>query len=259
MNILVFAPHPDDEVLGCGGVIAKHSENGDNVYVCVATCGHPPIFNDDLMKEKGWPHTLYPEIKKAHELLGVKETYYLDFPAADIESAKRYTLNGRLIDLIQQVKPDVVYMPHFGDMQKDHTLLAESIMVAVRPKYKHNVSEVYAYETLSETEWNIPHASNCFIPNVYEDISVFLDKKLKAMNCFQSQLGAFPDPRSLEAVEALAKLRGSTMKAFAAEAFMLVRKYGWGGVVFGFNWRVKSLKLGCATFYSPAAERRVAA
>lgn len=225
MKILVFAPHPDDEVLGCGGIMAKYVAEGDEVYVCIATCGHPPIYNDDLMKENGWPHTLYPEIKKAHELLGVKETYYMDFPAADMESAKRFTVNGKLIDLIQKVKPDVVYMPHFGDMQKDHTMLAEAIMVAVRPKYAHKVEKVYAYETLSETEWNIPHAGNSFIPNVFVNIDRYMGKKLLAMSFYSSQLGELPDPRSLEAVEALAKLRGSTMGATRAEAFALIREY----------------------------------
>ena len=225
MNVLVFAPHPDDEVLGCGGVMVKHSKEGDSVFVCIATCGHPPIFNDDLMKEKGWPHTLYPEIKKAHEILGVQETTYLDCPAADMESVKRFALNGRIVQLIQDIKPDVVYMPHFGDMQKDHAILAEAIMVAVRPKYGHSVQTVYAYETLSETEWNIPHATNAFIPNVFVDIEDFLDSKLNAMSCYKSQLADFPDPRSLGAVEALAKVRGSTMGANTAEAFMLVREY----------------------------------
>lgn len=225
MNILVFAPHPDDEVLGCGGVIAKHHANGDSVYVCIATCGHPPIFNDDLMKTNGWPHTLYPEIKKAHDILGVKETFYLDCPAADMESVKRFDLNGRLIELIQKLEPDTIYTPHFGDMQKDHTVLAESIMVAVRPKYKSRVRRVLAYETLSETEWNIPHSKNTFIPNVFVDVEDFIETKLKAMSCYESQLSAFPDPRSLEAVDALAKLRGSTMGSKAAEAFMLIREY----------------------------------
>lgn len=227
MNILVFAPHPDDEVLGCGGVMAKHAAQGDDVYVCVATCGHPPIFNDDLMKEKGWPHTLYPEIKKAHEILGVKKTFYLDCPAADMESVKRFDLNGKIINLIQELKPDVVYIPHFGDMQRDHTLLSEAIMVAVRPRGSHKVSKVYSYETLSETEWNIPHASNTFIPNTYIEISDYFDLKIKAMNCYQSQLAPFPEARSLEAVEALAKLRGSTMGAKRAEAFALIREYNY--------------------------------
>lgn len=225
MIILIFAPHPDDEVLGCGGIMAKYASNGDEVYVCVATCGHPPVYNDDAMKENHWPHTLYPEIKKAHELLQVKETFYLDCPAADLEAVKRYELNGKLINIVQRTKPDVIYIPHFGDMQKDHTILAEAIMVAVRPKYEHKVQYVYAYETLSETEWNIPHIKNSFIPNVFVDIEGFLDKKLQAVKCFTSQLGDFPDPRSLEAVEALAKLRGSTMCVRAAEAFMLIREY----------------------------------
>ena len=158
-------------------------------------------------------------------MLGIKDTFYLDCPAADMESMKRFDLNGRVISLIQEIKPDIVYMPHFGDMQKDHTLLSEAIMVAVRPKYQHKVQTVYAYETLSETEWNIPHASNCFIPNVFIDIKDYLDTKLKAMECYASQLGTFPDPRSLEALTALAKLRGSTMMAEAAEAFMLIREY----------------------------------
>lgn len=225
MNVLIFAPHPDDEVLGCGGIMAKHVAKNDSVFVCVATCGQPPIFNNELMNENGWPHTLYPEIKKAHEILGVKETSYLNFPAADLESTKRFELNSRLLQLVQDIKPDIIYMPHFGDMQKDHTLLSEAIMVAVRPKYGHRVRLVYAYETLSETEWNIPHAKNSFIPNTFIDIEDYLHIKLKAMECYQSQLGEFPDPRSLKAVEALATIRGSTMGAKAAEAFMLIREY----------------------------------
>ncbi|MBR0230697.1 MAG: PIG-L family deacetylase [Clostridia bacterium] len=225
MRILIFAPHPDDEILGCGGTIAKYVSEGNDVYVCIGTCGHPPIYNDDLMKKEHWPHTLFPEIKQAHDILGVKETMFLDFPAADMESVKRYDLNGRIIEVVQSVKPEVIYMPHFGDMQKDHLLLAEAIMVAVRPKYLHKVRNVYAYETLSETEWNIPHASNCFIPTLFENISGFIDKKKDAMKCYKSQLGEFPDPRSIGAVEALAKLRGSTMNAGAAEAFMVIREY----------------------------------
>lgn len=225
MNILVFAPHPDDEVLGCGGMIAKHIAQGDEVTVCVMTCGKAPIFDDSPAKENGWPHNLYPEICASHKLLGVKQTLFLQFAAAAMETELRYHMNGKVCDVINQVKPDVVYIPHFGDMQKDHTITVEAVMVAVRPKGAHRVQSVYAYETLSETEWNVPHSTNTFIPNVFVDISEYLDIKLQAMACYQSQLGPFPDPRSLEAVEALAKLRGSTMKAKAAEAFMLIREY----------------------------------
>ena len=98
-------------------------------------------------------------------------------------------------------------------------------MVAVRPKQGETVRYVYSYETLSETEWNIPHAANTFIPNTFVNIEPYLEKKLQAMGCFSTQLCAFPNPRSLTAVEALARLRGSTMGAKAAEAFALVREY----------------------------------
>lgn len=225
MNVLIFAPHPDDEILGCGGIMAKYSETGNEVYVCIATCGHPPIFDDSLMKEHGWPHTLYPEIKKAHAILKVKNTFFLDCPASNMEHYERFILNEKIRKIIQEVEPEMVYIPHFGDMQKDHTILSEAVMVAVRPKEKYIVKKVYSYETLSETEWNIPHVANAFIPNTFVDITSYLEMKLEALNCYQSQLGKFPDPRSLKAVEALAKLRGSTMFSSAAEAFCLIREY----------------------------------
>lgn len=227
MNVLIFAPHPDDEILGCGGYMAQCADRGDEVTVVVVTSGHPPIFDDSVAKKNGWPHNLYPEINKSHELLRVKETIFLEYPAAALEDVPRYKFNGRVNEIIQTSKPDIVFIPHFGDMQKDHTLVSEAVMVAVRPRGTHRVNKVYSYECLSETEWNIPHVSNLFIPNTFVDITDVFERKLEAMNCYQSQLAPFPEARSLEAVEALAKLRGSTMGAKRAEAFMLIREYNY--------------------------------
>ena len=227
MNVLVFAPHPDDEVLGCGGTIARYIAEGNNVYVCVVTSGFPPIYEKDyrIAQENGWPHIQYPDIMEAHKLLGIKGTFFLQFPTVMLETVPRYELNGKISDLIQKLKPEVVFIPHFGDMQRDHALVSEAVMVAVRPKYDGTVRCVYAYETLSETEWNIPHSSNTFIPNTYVNIEQYFGKKIKAINCFRTQIGEFPNPRSTEAVEALVKLRGATMGVKAAEAFALVREY----------------------------------
>lgn len=225
MNILIFAPHPDDEILGCGGAMAQFAERGDNVTVCIVTSGQPPIFDNSVAKKNKWPHNLYDEIMKSHSFLKVNETVFLGFPAAALEDVPRYILNGKVCELIQRVKPEIVFIPHFGDMQKDHTIVVESVMVAVRPREAHRVQKVYAYETLSETEWNIPHVANIFIPNTFVDITDFFDRKIKAMSCYQSQLASFPEARSIGAVEALAKLRGSTMGADRAEAFMLIREY----------------------------------
>ena len=227
MKVLVFAPHPDDEVLGCGGTIGRYVEEGNDVYVCVVTSGFPPIYEEDyrVAREKGWPHIQYPDIMKAHGLLGIRETFFLQFPTVMLETVPRHELNGRIGTLVQKLRPEVVFIPHFGDMQRDHALVAEAAMVAVRPKHEGTVRYVYSYETLSETEWNIPHAANTFIPNTFVNIEPYLEKKLQAMGCFSTQLCAFPNPRSLTAVEALARLRGSTMGAKAAEAFALVREY----------------------------------
>lgn len=218
MNVLVIAPHDDDEVLGVGGTIAKHVAAGDNVYVCIVTSGVEPLFPPEDME------VLAKETKSVHDYLGIKHTYFLGFPAAMMEDAPRYKLNGALMDVIFETKPEIVYVPHFGDMQKDHTLTVEAAMVGLRPKYAHVVKKIYAYETLSETEWNIPHAKNAFIPTVYSDISEYLDKKLHAMELYTTQLSDFPNPRSLQAVEALARLRGSTINVNAAEAFYLIRE-----------------------------------
>lgn len=218
MNILVIAPHADDEILGVGATMAKYIANKDKVYVCIATRGVQPLFNVEIVEK------VRNETILAHKLLGVSETFFLEFPAVMLEKVNRYEINDRIYEVIKQVKPDIVYIPHFGDMQKDHEIVAEAAMVAVRPKYERKVKEVYSYETLSETEWNNPHTKNAFLPNTYNDVSGYLDKKIEVMKCFESQLSEFPNPRSLEAIEALAKYRGSTINAKAAEAFMLIRR-----------------------------------
>ncbi len=225
MNILVFAPHPDDEVLGCGGMIAKYSSKGHAVTVCIVTSGQAPVYDSSIAKSHGWPHNLYPEIVKSHKILGVAKTVFYELPAANLESIPRYVFNNKVLELVKEVRPDIVYIPHFGDMQKDHRLTSEAVMVAMRPRGEHIVKTVYSYETLSETEWNIPHTSNMFFPNVFMDISEYFEKKIEAIGCYKSQLSDFPAPRSFEAVTALAKLRGSTCGTIYAEAFSLIREY----------------------------------
>ena len=218
MNVLIIAPHPDDEVLGCGGTIAKRAEQGHSVFVCVVTKGGEPLFHEkDVEKVRS-------ECREADRLLGVKDTFFLDYPAVRLEEVPRYLLNDGILKAVQSVKPDEVYIPHRGDMQLDHKIIVDAAMVALRPKYEHVIQRIYAYETLSETGWDLPNAVNEFLPTVYENVTETLEKKLAAMRVFQSQLAEFPAARSLEAVEALAKYRGSMVNLRAAEAFMLIRE-----------------------------------
>lgn len=218
MRVLVIAPHPDDEIIGVGGTIAKRAKDGDEVYVCVVTKGKSPLFNDEFIEQGR------KECRKADKKLGVKETIFLDFPAVMLETVPRYEFNGKISEVVNSIKPDEVYIPHRGDMQIDHQMVVDAAMVAVRPRGNNYPKRVYAYETLSETGWNIPNIVNEFIPTVYENITDTYEVKLEAMAIFESQLSVFPEARSIGAIEALAKYRGATVSVKAAEAFSLVRE-----------------------------------
>jgi|SRR5690625_215429 len=214
MKILVFAPHNDDEVLGVGGTIAKHVAKGDEVYICEVTIG----------KNKERAQLIKAEAEAAHKVLGVKKTFFLDFPVVALSNLPAIELNKAIHRIVQDIRPVITYIPHKGDMHTDHAVVAESAMVSLRPVDSPQIKEIYVYETLSETEWNIPSVENWFIPNVYVDITETIDTKLKAMECYQSQLYDFPHPRSLQAIESLSELRGSTVCVRNAESFMLVRQ-----------------------------------
>lgn len=218
MNILVIAPHPDDEILGCGGSIAYHVARGDTVYVLVVTRGDPGIFPPAVIeKTRG-------ELAEAHQVLGVAGVEFLDFPAPKLDSIPGYQIADAIGKTLKRLAPQTLYLPHRGDIHADHRIVFDAALVAARPINGCSVKTILCYETLSETEWGYPFGADVFSPTVYIDISSHLERKLEALRCYQSQLLPAPHPRSLEAVEALARHRGSAINAAAAEAFVLVRE-----------------------------------
>lgn len=215
MRILVFAPHNDDEVLGVGGTIAKFADQGHEVYVCeVTTWKENPNGFEGIQKQA----------VQAHDILGVKDTFFLNLPVVYLKETPTKEKNKKFFEVVKQIRPEIAFIPHIGDMHVDHAETATAAMVALRPIENPQLKAIYAYETLSETEWNIPNTSNVFIPNVWSDITETFERKAEAMKCFTTQLRKFPHPRSLEAMEALARLRGSTVGFAYAEAFSLIRK-----------------------------------
>ncbi len=220
-KILVIAPHADDEVLGCGATMAKACTNGDEVFVLICTnasVGAPELFSAELIKQ------IRSEAVTAHRLIGVKETFFLEFPAPALDQFSRYKMSNEISAIIKKIGADTVYIPHRGDCHKDHTIIHECAMVACRPLVNCSVKHVYAYEALSETEWGEPIAADFFVPVKYNTFTnEEFQKKLDAMGCFKSQLYPFPASRSLEAIEALAKYRGCTVSAERAEAFEVLR------------------------------------
>jgi N-acetylglucosamine malate deacetylase 1 len=215
---LVIAPHPDDEVLGCGGTIARLTKAGKPVDVAILTRGMPPAYTDVQVD------AVRAEAAAAHAELGVHKTHYLNFPAAGLDQTPQAELNGAIRDLLLEVTPDTVFVPFVGDIHIDHQLVFASVMVASRPAGGFRPSRILAYETLSETNWSAPYLSPPFTPNVFIDIDGFLEAKLSAFACFASQCRDFPNERSRVSLEALARLRGSCVHAPAAEAFVLVRE-----------------------------------
>jgi LmbE family N-acetylglucosaminyl deacetylase len=217
---LVIAPHPDDEVLGCGGTIARIVAGGGTVEIAVVTRGREPRF------ETAQADAVRKEAEKAHRLLGVARTHFLDLPAAELDQMAHADLNHAVATVVGLVEPDTLFVPFVGDLHIDHRLVFEAALVAARPRGDRYPARILAYETVSETNWSAPTLAPAFHPNVFIDISDHIDTKLRAFACFASQVRPSPDERSLETLRALATVRGSTVTRAAAEAFMLIREVG---------------------------------
>lgn len=214
----MVAPHPDDEVLGCGGTMARLAAAGAEVHVVIATRGAPPRYSADYMDG------VMAEARTAHALLGVHETHHLDLPAAELDTIGAAEINGRIGECLAAIEPDTVFVPFVGDIHLDHQIVFTAAMVWARPRHARAPARILAYETLSETNWNAPGVTPAFQPNSFVDISGHLDAKIDAFAAFASQAKPFPDERSPEAIRALATLRGATVFCEAAEAFVAIRQ-----------------------------------
>jgi len=216
-RILVVAPHPDDETLGVGGTIAKYSAQGDEVFVLMVSGHLPPIYS-----RKAYEETV-SEAYSAFRVLGVEKSEFLEIPATMIGDQPLHELNARISKVVNDFNPHIVLCP-YPDRHIDHRLVFDSVMVATRPVgVGKDIEIVAAYETLSETHWNAPHIEPNFTPNWVVDISDHISKKLNALECYKSQISEFPGPRSIEAVEALAKFRGTQAGFGFGEGLHIVR------------------------------------
>jgi LmbE family N-acetylglucosaminyl deacetylase len=220
MKILVIAPHPDDEVLGCGGTIKKHIRSGNDVYLCVVTEAYQPDWTEKYIKNKE------REIRASNKFIGFKKSFFLGLPTVKLDIIGQKKINDLIYECVKKINPEIVYIPFFGDINKDHQIVSQACMVAVRPKPGSKIKKVFLYEVSSETEWAKPaqKIEDVFMPNHYEDISIFLNSKLNAMKCYKSELKKYPHPRSLEGIKILAQKRGMESGLKYAEAFMSLRE-----------------------------------
>ncbi len=224
-NILVVAAHPDDEVLGCGGAIARHVVHGDAVHVLILAEGitsraqerDREVATEDL-------HHLARGAEAAHRILGSASLQLEDFPDNRMDSVDLLTIVKRIETAIDLHRPTTLYTHHAGDVNIDHRRIHDAVVTACRPVPGQSVRELLFFEVPSSTEWQPPGSAAPFLPNVFVDISSVLEKKVAALDCYDSEMRDFPHPRSVRAVTALAQWRGATAGLQAAEAFMLGRQ-----------------------------------
>ena len=223
MRVLVIAAHPDDEVLGCGGTIARLSAENHDVHVAILGEGATSRYARRDRKSVRAVRRLGRQSKRVAELLGVKDLIAYALPDNRFDTVPLLDIAKLVEDAIDRTKPDVVYTHHGGDLNADHALVHRASLIATRPTPNTLVREVYAYEVPSSTEWAFTSSSPAFRPNVFSDITGTLARKIEAMLLYLGEAREFPHPRSPEALEANARHWGAVAGVKAAEAFELVR------------------------------------
>ncbi len=225
MNILVVAAHPDDEVLGCGGTIAKHIQASDRVHVVILAEGVTARSDvRDRHKQAHELSELAQAAHRAHKILGTTSLELFDFPDNRLDSVDLLEVIKKIETAIAQYKIDVVYTHHAGDVNIDHRRVHEAVIASCRPQPHCTVKRVLFFEVASSTEWQPPQSASYFMPQWFVNISGTLSYKLQALEAYAAEMRAFPHPRSLKALEYLARWRGASVGIDAAEAFVLGRE-----------------------------------
>lgn len=213
--VTVIAPHPDDETLGAGGTIARLCAAGVKVSVLIVSGHLPPLYPPEMFE------ATRSEATSAMKALGVDVLEFLEVPATYVASEPVAKLNSAIGAFLKAKRPEAVLIP-FPDRHIDHRVIFDASLVCCRPTHDGAPKVVLAYETLSETHWNVPGVEPAFVPEFFYDISDYLEMKRTALSCYASQVSNTPS-RSIEACEALARFRGSQNGFTFAEAFKVVR------------------------------------
>ena len=225
MRILIVAAHPDDEVLGCGGTIARHADAGDQVQVLIVAEGATSRQQQrDRVQATDELSALAQAAQQAGAILRAQGVELLDLPDNRLDSLDRLDLIKQIEERIDRHQPQVVYVHHAGDVNVDHRRLHEAVVTACRPTPGQPVRRLLSFEVASSTEWQPPGSAPPFQPNWFVDISAQWPRKREALVAYASEMRPWPHARSLEALEHLARWRGAQVGVEAAEAFCLLRQ-----------------------------------
>lgn len=217
-NIIVVSAHPDDETLGAGGTILKHINKGDKVYWLIVT----NVFESQgFSKER--VESRQEEIKKVEKLLGITNTFFLNYPTMTLSSSTLIKMVPEISEIFTKVEPEIIYTLNRSDAHSDHRVIFDAVMACTKSFRYPFIKKILMYECISETEFAPALAEKMFLPNYFVDITDYLEQKLEVMKVFDSEISEHPFPRSLENIKALAHFRGASVGVRYAESFQLLK------------------------------------
>jgi LmbE family N-acetylglucosaminyl deacetylase len=217
-TVLAIVAHPDDEVLGAGGTLARHAANGAAVHLLFLADGTGARGADQRAVARR-----VQAARSAASLLGCHEPQFFQFPDNRLDQVDLLDITQVIEGAIARIAPSTVYTHHAGDLNLDHVLCHRAVLTACRPKPGSSVRRIYAIEVPSSTEWNSPSETNAFLPTRFVDITATAVSKRRALEAYTEEMRPFPHPRSFQAIDALAAWRGASSGLKIAEAFMVIR------------------------------------
>jgi len=223
MKCLAVVAHPDDEILGCGGTIARLVKEKNNVYVAILGEGITSRYQNIEQADQASVKKLQDCSRHVAKMLGIEDYFFYNLPDNRFDSYPLLDVVKIIERLIERLEPKVVYTHYGGDLNIDHAITFRAVLTATRPLEGNTVKELYTFETPSSSEWAFNQFSPRFSPNTFIDISHTLELKIKAMNAYESEVRNYPHPRSPEAIRAISQKWGSSVGIAAAEAFEMVR------------------------------------
>ena len=218
MRVLVIAPHPDDETIGAGGALARHIALGDEVFWCIVTQGYSPPWSEETLINAG------KQIDQVQKIYGFQEVFRLSFPTVKLNTVPHIDLCTAIQKVMKKCSPDIVYTSSRNDANLDHRIVYDCTLVAVRPLPGNTARRVLSYEIGYTGHFGVPAGASMFLPNVFINITPYMNKKLAAMKCYETELREAPHPRSVEGIKLLARSSGLGLSFEFAECFELVRE-----------------------------------
>jgi len=219
-EILVVAAHPDDEILGCGATLARHAAAGDRVHVFILATG----LTARGAVGKGALEALQAAARRAAQAVGAEAPDFAGFPDNRLDGMELLDIVKTIEAKVEALQPEIIYTHHGGDLNIDHRIACEAVATACRPLPGASMRAIYAFETLSSTEWAVASTHTAFRPNHFVDVNGHMAAKLAALEAYSSEMRPWPHARSVEAVQALAAFRGANVGCAAAEAFSVIRE-----------------------------------